>query len=47
MAVGATAHAENPFCNRCLRERVERAALREIEWRLVGDYFEPIRPRQP
>ena len=42
MAVSATAYAENPFCNRCLPERVERAADGKVEWRLVGEYFQAI-----
>lgn len=47
MAVTATAYAESPFCVRCLAERVERAADREVEWRLVGDYFQATPLRQP
>ena len=46
MSVTATAYAESPFCVRCLPERIARAADRQIEWRLIGEYFEPIRPRQ-
>jgi hypothetical protein len=46
MAVSATAYAENPFCNRCLPERMRLAADSEIQWRLVGEYFEPIHSRQ-
>jgi hypothetical protein len=47
MAVSAIAYAENPFCNRCLPERVGLAADTKIQWRLVGEYFEPIHSRQP
>lgn len=43
MAVSAAAYAENPFCNRCLPQRVGLVADKKIEWRLVGEYFEPIR----
>lgn len=46
MTVSAAAYGENPFCDGCLSERVERAADKQIEWRTVGDYFEPIRPQE-
>ena len=46
MLVSATAYAENPFCNRCLPERMRLAADSEIQWRLIGEYFEPIHSRQ-
>lgn len=47
MAVTPSAYAESPFCVRCLPERVERAADRDVEWHLVGDYFQPSHPRRP
>ena len=46
MTVTPSAHAESPFCVRCLPERTERAADPAIEWRLIGDYFYPNHPQR-
>jgi hypothetical protein len=46
MSVSAAAYAENPFCNRCLPERVKLVGDPGIEWRLVGDYFKPVNPQR-
>jgi hypothetical protein len=46
MAVSAGAYEENPFCDRCLPERIKRSAVERVRWRVVGDYFEPILPQE-
>ena len=35
-----------PTCDRCLSERIRRASGGRVEWRIVGDYFEPILPQE-
>ncbi len=41
MEVSALAFAENPFCSRCLSERVNarRAQNTAVSWTLQGDYL--------
>lgn len=46
MAVSVGAYEENPFCDRCLSERIRRGSGQRVEWRIVGDYFEPILPQE-
>lgn len=40
MNVTEETFAENPYCEKCLGERLQRAGgEQQVEWRLVGDYL--------
>ena len=43
-AVGATSHAENPFCQKCLDQRVREASeqLGPVTWRRNGHFLQLI-----
>ncbi len=42
--VSALSYAENPFCQACLRERVDEAAkvVGPVTWRRVGKMLVPV-----
>lgn len=44
MNVSAQSHTENPFCNKCLSERLAAAKQRSgaTGLRLIGNYLKPI-----
>jgi hypothetical protein len=49
--VSALSYAQNPYCSKCLEERVQRtsAKTRLKSWKRSGDYFEAVTldPRRP
>lgn len=48
MKVSDRSYAENPFCNRCLNERISisKAQSGATGWKLVGGYLKPILAQQ-
>lgn len=44
MKVGFSSWVENPFCNKCLNQRIEEAKkkLGPFDWRRNGEYLELV-----